>query len=82
MWITLIICASIVAIVTVCVSGERYSIYKLKKMEEESKTAKLALTYQMLAARPELSLEEIQRYIDSTEKGRNYIEKKSDQQEM
>lgn len=65
----------IVALAIICGTGificegsaiiDAVSNYKKKKLEEEHKTTNLALVYQILSARPELSLEEVMTMIDS-----------------
>ena len=49
------------------------SEYKNKKLDEERKTTNLALVYQILSARPELSLEEVLALVD---KQNNLLERK------
>ncbi|BCN32583.1 hypothetical protein [Anaeromicropila herbilytica] len=76
MGVVFIICVTIVAIVGISEGGERRNKYRLRKLEEDSKTAKLALVYQILSSRPELTLEDVQKYIESTDDKRRDIERR------
>lgn len=66
MYITLIICLSIVAIVFISDGYEKVSSYKMKKLEEEHKTANLALAYQILSTRPEMTLDDVKLLIETS----------------
>ena len=70
MLITLIICVSIVSIVFIAEASEKISRYNEKKLVEEHKTANLALAYQILSVRPELSLKDVMGLIEMNE-GKN-----------
>lgn len=72
----LIICSSIVLIVGISEIGNRNYKLRLKKIQEDSKTANLALVYQILNTRPDLSLEDLKYYIESSENKRNSIDEK------
>ena len=65
--IILIICVSVVAIVFITEVSGKISSYNEKKLVEEHKTANLALAYQILSARPELSLKDVMGLIEMNE---------------
>ena len=54
---------SIVAIVVVSIAIPSYSNYQKQKLIEDRKTNNLALAYQILQARPDITIEDIQRLI-------------------
>lgn len=60
----LIVCLTGICIVQGQPILDAFTGYKQKKLEEEHKTTNLALVYQILNARPELSLEEVVALID------------------
>lgn len=72
MWIALIVCLTVLF----CCEGstiiDAVSDYQKKKLIEEHKTTNLALVYQILSTRPELSLEEVMMLVDM-EQGRSKI---------
>jgi hypothetical protein len=70
MWIVFFICTTIVLVTGIAIISDTNYKLRLKKMEEDSKTAKLALMYQILNARPELSLEDVKHYIESSDTDR------------
>lgn len=87
MWITLIICISIVLIVGMGIGVEEFIKplldykgkkieYMNKKMIEEHTTANLALAYQILNTRPELNLEDIQQLIETNSSKVKLIDEK------
>lgn len=54
---------SIVAIVVVSIVIPSFSNYQKQKLIEDRKTNNLALAYQILQARPDITIEDIQRLI-------------------
>ena len=55
---------SIVVIVVVSIAIPSYSNFQKQKLIEDRKTNILALTYQILSARPDITIEDIQKLIE------------------
>ena len=55
---------SIVTIVVASIAIPCYSNYQKQKLIEDRKTSVLALTYQILSARPDITMEDIQKLIE------------------
>ena len=77
MLIALFICVTIIIVSQGSEIIEAISQYKSKKLEEEHKTTNLALIYQILSTRPELSFEDVIALIDKKDVHSNMIVNKS-----
>ena len=64
---TLVVFGGITLIVAISVTVPLVFKFKHSKMLEEHKTNNLALAYQILQARPELSLEDVQKLIEMSD---------------
>ena len=77
MLIALFICVTIIIVSQGSEIIDAISKYKSKKLEEEHKTTNLALIYQILSTRAELSFEDVIALIDKKDVPSNKIANKS-----